>query len=677
MNAIGLRFDGKVIEELSTKIPSNIFALNELTKNAYDAFSTKIEIFIDTGKSRLVIKDNGQGMSEQDVKKLFHIANSSKKYGSKKTFNDMVRYTQGSKGLGFLSVFKFGNKVSWETYKDGKKIEFSIKKRELVSKTNASTFKVTPEITNSQGCGTIISIDMNDEDLMRLSEYFKDEKYAAKAVNAFYDQSVKIVIDSIHGRSETVPFSEFKKEAEESQFCFVVYSSDDAKINFYRHGKLVDSVDFRISSTNYKISADLMIYHFRQGETKKKSNISKLFYRDADDALSPLLFINDNLFNNYALFDSNVNRAQRSAASMPQMTGYVRVYCAHQDLDFNSDRTNFVENKLTLNISTDLAELNKKIQKIAADIKNDEKESTGEIRTGKAFVDEDKKEEDVDSLVVAKINLKTGISRRYQIPSPQLSLRDFVSSVFDSYGSPVDIENVKFRHERKQSSAIISSVNEECIKEFEIYYEDENTGDVIENLKLEFYAPKATISGASRKDLFTLPSKKSYSVKMAVVSNLMNQVAEIYRNSKGDCYEVIACSLRAILELSVDHLRSEYSIIFTHQKPNDKEYNDSLLWDVVQVVFLIKNNNKLLTELSNSLDVSFMSLKNYLDIEGYKTAVKKGHLGAHKAVALLTPDDIKSLAQRAGHFAVFCDAMLYKVNRKIMNEITIHPLGEK
>ncbi|MEN3801289.1 ATP-binding protein [Aeromonas veronii] len=670
--AIGLKFDGKVIDELSTKIPSNIFALNELTKNSYDAFANNVQIILDNNKSQLIIKDDGLGMSEEDVKKLLHIASSTKKYGSKKIHNGIERYTQGSKGLGFLSVFKFGNKVVWETHKDGRKISFSIVKKELISKSNASRFKITPTITASKEVGTTISIDMSEIDMDSLCDYFRDQKNAAKTVNAFYDNSINIIIDSIHGRTISTSPDEFKNEAEDNQFCYVKYNSNDSKIKFYRHGNLSETVDFKLSSASFSVDLDLMIYHFKQGESKKKSRISKLFYKDPDESLSPLLFINNNLFNNYVIFDSNINRSKRSAESMPQMIGYVRVYSSNSGLDFNSDRTNFVENSLTKKIIEDLSELNRKIQKTASDIKKSEKDNTGNISTGKAYSEPTNDNNKKVTPTVAKINLKVGTARRHQIPSQQLNLNDFISSVIDSSGNLISTSEVIFEENGKPISNILSSINEECIREFHLIYNDSNTGSVIESLKIEFYSPKAIISGSSRRELFTLASNKSYSVRMAFVSNLLNQASEIYRNGKSDYYEIISCSLRAILEISIDHLKTEHPYIFTHIKSDNDEYRkDLLLWDVIQVIHCIKNNNKLLTEISNTLDISFHSLKNSLDIESYKIAVKKAHLGAHKAIAFLTPDDIKSLAQRAGFFAVFCDVMLYKVKSDVMAHLTI------
>lgn len=105
---------GNIIGELSEKIPSNIVALNELIKNSYDAGAKKIDIKLNTKESKLIISDDGSGMDKKDIDTLFHISNSKKEYGK---INEYGRFTQGSKGLGFLSVFKFGDYVTWRTKK--------------------------------------------------------------------------------------------------------------------------------------------------------------------------------------------------------------------------------------------------------------------------------------------------------------------------------------------------------------------------------------------------------------------------------------------------------------------------------------------------------------------------------------------------------------------------------
>lgn len=51
---------GNIVSELSEKIPSNIIALNELIKNAYDAGAPSVEVSLDSTKKKLIIKDTGE-----------------------------------------------------------------------------------------------------------------------------------------------------------------------------------------------------------------------------------------------------------------------------------------------------------------------------------------------------------------------------------------------------------------------------------------------------------------------------------------------------------------------------------------------------------------------------------------------------------------------------------------
>jgi hypothetical protein len=704
MKPISLKFAGKIVDHLSVTIPSNIFALNELTKNSYDAFATEIEIVIDIPNSKLIIKDNGIGMNESDITKLFYIGNSTKTYGKKNSYNALDRYVQGSKGLGFLSSFKFGDIVKWETNKEGKKIEFLANKEDIISKQDASEYNIYPKVTDSNDIGTTITIDLDNKKLDALCNYFQEEKNITKTVNAFYDQNITLTLKMLNNNFSSKSVLSFLDEGENYQFCYVTYDSSNSNLKIYRDQREFQKEKFKISSKDYIIKAELMIYHFKQGKNKKSTNISKLFYRD-DDALTPLLYINDNLFNNYKYFDSNINRSKRSAESMPQMIGYVRVYCSEPGLEFNSDRTNFVESDLTSNIINDLKELNSKIQKLAASIKEQEKDkNTNKISTGRAFpkvdetkvdetkvdetkvdetkvdetkVDETKVDETkvVSEIKTAKINLAVEEERKFYIPSKQINLRDYVTSVTNSSEEKVDLKELNFLIDNKKSSTnIIPSINEPCEKQILINYNDKVTGLVSEQFKLSFIAPEATIKTEGEKQLFTIFSNQSYTIKIPYASCLINQLEKLYSGKKSDYYELIACALRAILEISVDYLKQNFPHIFTHQSPEDKEVkNDKFLWKIVQVIHFIQSHNQLITWITNELNIDFHSFKNHLNIDSYSKLVKLAHLGAHKSNVYLTDDDIPGLAKRVGHFTVICDVMLYKIDKSNINSLNPIP----
>lgn len=660
-----LGFAGEIINHLSVTIPSNIFALNELTKNSYDAFATDIQIYIDQSNSQLIIKDNGIGMSEVDVNKLLRIGNSTKKYGKKNTYNNLSRYVQGSKGLGFLSSFKFGDVVHWETNKEGKKIKFDLNKKDIISKRNASSYDIFLELSNTDDIGTTITIDLDKNQLNALIDYFSDEKNITKAVNAFYDVNINLSLHISNKKFVSKSISSFLNEGKDYQFCYVTYDSSNSNIKIYRNQQQLQPEKFRISSKDYRIEVELMIYYFKQGVSKRFTNISKLFYRDYDDALTPLLYINNNLFNNYKYFDSNINRSKRSAESMPQITGYVKVYCSSSELEFNSDRTNFVENELTRNIIKDLNDLNTRIQKLASLIKEEDRKNTGEISTGTAYIKDDE-ENITPKIKTAKINLNVEKEKNFFLPSKQIDLKQYITSVINSSGEKIDLEALKFLIDGKESiTNIIPSITEPCEKQISVQFIDNITGLVNENFKLYFKNQEKKIEGTNPNQLLTFFSSESYRISIHVVASLINQVNKIY-SLKEPFYETIACTLRTILELSIDSLKSKFSHIFNHEKVNNYKI-DNLSWDVIQVINFIKTHNELLTKIANILGISFQSLKKSLDIDSYIRTIDKAHLGAHKSTTYLTNNDIVSLGKQVGHFAVLCDVMIKSFDKEFIN----------
>ncbi|ORF18802.1 hypothetical protein BGI03_05615, partial [Snodgrassella alvi] len=555
--------------------------------------------------------------------------------------------------------------VHWETNKEGKKIKFDLNKKDIISKRNASSYDIFLELSNTDDIGTTITIDLDKNQLNALIDYFSDEKNITKAVNAFYDVNINLSLHISNKKFVSKSISSFLNEGKDYQFCYVTYDSSNSNIKIYRNQQQLQPEKFRISSKDYRIEVELMIYYFKQGVSKRFTNISKLFYRDYDDALTPLLYINNNLFNNYKYFDSNINRSKRSAESMPQITGYVKVYCSSSELEFNSDRTNFVENELTRNIIKDLNDLNTRIQKLASLIKEEDRKNTGEISTGTAYIKDDE-ENITPKIKTAKINLNVEKEKNFFLPSKQIDLKQYITSVINSSGEKIDLEALKFLIDGKESiTNIIPSITEPCEKQISVQFIDNITGLVNENFKLYFKNQETKIEGTNPNQLLTFFSSESYRISIHVVASLINQVNKIY-SLKEPFYETIACTLRTILELSIDSLKSKFSHIFNHEKVNNYKI-DNLSWDVIQVINFIKTHNELLTKIANILGISFQSLKKSLDIDSYIRTIDKAHLGAHKSTTYLTNNDIVSLGKQVGHFAVLCDVMIKSFDKEFIN----------
>ncbi|MCW8879580.1 MAG: ATP-binding protein, partial [Kangiellaceae bacterium] len=148
-----MKFDGELIEELSNKIPSALFALNELIKNSYDAFSPSVIIEISPANQTISISDKGNGMGPSEIDKLFHISHSSKNYGQVIYKEEIERITQGSKGLGFLAAFKFGDRVEWSTCRNGELSKFSLVKSKLVAEDDLSGIEIEIDTDKSSENG--------------------------------------------------------------------------------------------------------------------------------------------------------------------------------------------------------------------------------------------------------------------------------------------------------------------------------------------------------------------------------------------------------------------------------------------------------------------------------------------------------------------------------------------
>ncbi|MGV8867429.1 MAG: ATP-binding protein [Janthinobacterium svalbardensis] len=109
--------DSALLEELGEKLVSSVHvALSELVKNAYDADASLVEISIaeEDQSTRLVIKDNGSGMTVDDVRAFWMRIGTgnkvdnpvSEKYGRRKT---------GAKGVGRFACRRLGANLTLTT----------------------------------------------------------------------------------------------------------------------------------------------------------------------------------------------------------------------------------------------------------------------------------------------------------------------------------------------------------------------------------------------------------------------------------------------------------------------------------------------------------------------------------------------------------------------------------
>ena len=368
---IKFQVDGKILNELSKQVTSHIFALGELIKNSYDAQATSIEITLNLKEKLLIINDNGIGVSKENIQSILHIAKSNKEYAKKFTFTldgiEITRLTQGSKGLGLFSAFKFGNTVNWDTkYDTNDSYSLTVNKNEVtkLADINNAIFKLETGERNSRGTTIRINLDNNYDEIIYTYNYFKEHINAKRLVNFFLDDSLTIEFNLINedGKAEdNFPIKTTKRKALEKQILEknlfkIFFSNNDNSIDFFYKNvnKPFKSYPYKIENKLYTIKFTIYAFIFKAGEKKL---INSLFLNSRND-LTPLIYINGALFNNDNIFDPSITRKIKSSKSLSQLVGFIEISCTHPDLQFNNERTDLVFNSLNENLKNDIKKIN-------------------------------------------------------------------------------------------------------------------------------------------------------------------------------------------------------------------------------------------------------------------------------------------------------------------------------
>ena len=105
-------------------ITDRITALFELVKNCYDANAEKVDITFESlnplsDKSRIIIKDDGLGMTFEDIRDKWMVIGTSSKRRKKTSPEPYNRVVAGKKGVGRFAVDKLGGKLVMRTKKKG------------------------------------------------------------------------------------------------------------------------------------------------------------------------------------------------------------------------------------------------------------------------------------------------------------------------------------------------------------------------------------------------------------------------------------------------------------------------------------------------------------------------------------------------------------------------------
>lgn len=119
MTKVNLKARSHILSLLGDElIGSDALAVFELVKNSYDADATNVNITfegIGTDNQKLIIKDNGHGMTSEIIDKVWLTLGTDFKRGLNRKISRNGRVSLGNKGVGRLAVHKIASNIDLKT----------------------------------------------------------------------------------------------------------------------------------------------------------------------------------------------------------------------------------------------------------------------------------------------------------------------------------------------------------------------------------------------------------------------------------------------------------------------------------------------------------------------------------------------------------------------------------
>lgn len=196
------------LNHLGINLYSNIPAvLSEIVANAWDADATRVDINYDTQNDWIEIKDNGIGMSLEDINNKFLFVGYQKRNEATES-KIYKRKFMGRKGIGKLSMFSIANTIKIITKTKDKDNNYSVngflmdvsKIKEAIGEENAENMNpYYPDSINVENCdieetGTIVRLtDIKKTIYSNLDSNLK--KRLSRRFTIFDDQLFEIYIN--------------------------------------------------------------------------------------------------------------------------------------------------------------------------------------------------------------------------------------------------------------------------------------------------------------------------------------------------------------------------------------------------------------------------------------------------------------------------------------------------
>jgi signal transduction histidine kinase len=321
--ALHWRFDVNTFRLIGRElITDRITAAFELVKNSYDANATKVYIeFHNVNqtnvKSKIVIKDNGTGMSFNDIRDKWMVVGTASKRNVLRSPAPFNRRYVGEKGIGRFAVDKLGSELKIKTKTKGVKewlvVEIDWNKYEALS--NSNQLKLFTDVDNYYSFekgdiddhGTILEITKVNE-LWSSNDFERLEKELTKIVSPFYPLNPPFEIYLFSNENNELYNNKIIK-SEDVQYAShkfeLKYNTKDKVQEVLKFNENSGRVTTRTTQTQIFGPVNLIIYHFDE-KAKRKYNAA---FKNDDSRIDGIKIYRDGVLTTpFAEFESHPDK---------------------------------------------------------------------------------------------------------------------------------------------------------------------------------------------------------------------------------------------------------------------------------------------------------------------------------------------------------------------------------
>ena len=255
-NKYTMRMSLNVLNHLGLRLYSNIPAvLSEAVANSYDADATRVDITLDVDNDKIILEDDGHGMTLDDINKKYLYVGYSRRENGEGISPKFKRPVMGRKGIGKLSMFSIANHIEILTAR--KNLKTNIIEKDGLS---MDRYDIEMEISKSEKYHPkdILTdgFDKNQGTRITLTNFKRKINYTSSRLRKRLARRFSILGNKynfevyVDGDQIEVTDRDFLGKV---QFLWLIGSEADSYSEYYEFEK-IEKLNGKIDGTNYEVS---------------------------------------------------------------------------------------------------------------------------------------------------------------------------------------------------------------------------------------------------------------------------------------------------------------------------------------------------------------------------------------------------------------------------------------